>query len=311
MDQSVYPLIKGFPDTIEHAWEFSVPTLTFKPKRLAVVGMGANYNAALLLREMLREEIPIEVYQRPFLVEDDTLVIFMSYSGNTKEVLYTFNKVKASQRVVVCSGGKLLEEAEKKKSTIISLPDKLHSRFTFSECFFPVLKFLQENKIIKKRDTLLKKIVSTLKKNEKKLEEEAKHLALNFHHKTFLLYATPFFFPTAYRFQSSLEEDVKKICHANTITELFHNELEALPSEDYFPLLFVDESEVRPYKKQLAFFKKQIGSFFYFGYSGYSNEERTFLAFYLAYFLAFYLGLIYENEVPMGETPRSDDIKKQ
>jgi len=308
--RGIYGLIKGFPDTIKHSWEdIEVPKLDSKIKRIVVSGMGANYNAALLLKEMLREEIRVEVYQRPFIADKDELVILLSYSGNTKEILNILDNLKTKNILVLTSGGELMQTAKKRRLPLIEVPVGLHPRFTFSECFFPVLKCLQKSGIIKKRDLLIKRILKSLEANEMLIEKEAKNLSLAIKDKIPLFYSTEYFYPVAYRFMSSLSEDDKIVCHANKITELFHNELEALPSSKFFPVLFVDNSEIKKFKFQLEYFKKHLNSFFYFGYEVYPREERIFLAFYLAYFLGFYLALIYKNKVPMGETPLSDEIK--
>ena len=308
--KGVYALIKGFGDTIKHSFEdIAVPVFDKKYKKISVVGMGANYNAGLLLKEMLRDEIRVEVYQRPFIKEKDELVIFLSYSGNTKEVLHVYDKILGNDLLVVTSGGKLMDWAKKRRVKIIEVPPHLHPRFTFSECFFPVLKCLGESGIIKKKNHVVSKIHDAVQNEDRRLQKEAEGLAKHIGKKVPLFYATEYFWPVAYRFQSSLSEDDKIICHANRITELFHNELEAIPSEKFFPVLFVDKKETWVYTHMIEFFKKKLGKFFYFGYEDYSKEERTFLAFLLAYYLGFYLAISYKNKVPMGETPVSDLIK--
>lgn len=312
MASSVYPLIKGFTDTIKHSFEdIEVPKIKSKPSRIVVVGMGANYNAGLLLKEMLRDEIRVEVYQREFKKSKDELIIFLSYSGNTKEVLNVFDKTLGKNFLVVSSGGELIKRAKRRKCAIVEVPAHLHPRFTFSECFFPVLKCLGESGIIKKKNSIVKKIADVLEKEDRRLEHEAKKLAGHVGNKIPLIYSTEYFSPVAYRFSSSLSEDDKIICHTNRITELFHNELEALPSEKFFPMLFIDKKESLVYFRQIEFFKKRLKKFFYFGYENYPREVRVFLAFSFAYYLGFYLSLIYKNKIPMGETPVSDEIKKK
>ncbi len=311
--RGIYALIKGFPDTIKHAWEdIEVPKLAEKPKRIVVFGMGANYNAGLLLKEMLREKIHVDVSQVPGKKEEGVLYIFLSYSGNTKEVVNAFKGIIGNKNMlVVTSGGILMDFSKKRKVPIIEVPPHLHPRFTFSECFFPVLKCLGKSGIIENKSKLIGKIYDALNDNEHVIEKEARKLAGVVRDKLLCVYGTEFFYPVAYRFQSSIAEDDKVICHANKITELFHNELEALPNTKYFPIIFVDSKEAVMYKGQIEFFRKKLDSYLYFGYENYPKEVRAFLAFYLAYFLGFYLAIQYKNKVSMGETPVSDEIKKK
>lgn len=309
----MYALIKGFGDSIQHAYEdIGVPRLEKGFKRIVVFGMGANYNAGLLLKELLRTKMQVDVEQVPQKKEQEVLYVFMSYSGNTKEVVRAFRGIRGNKHMlVVTSGGKLMEFAQKRKVPCIEVPPHLHSRFTFNECFFPLVKCLEVSGALKKHFIDVKKVSSTLYRFEGKIEKEAKQLAFLLKKRSFAFYATQFLWPVAYRFMSSLEEDVKMVCHSHRIPELFHNELEALPSKDFLPVLFIDTKDRRGYEGQIAFFKKQLKTFFYFGYEKVTRNERIFLAFLFAYFLAFYLSLIKKNKVFMGETPISNEIKRR
>ena len=306
---TVYDLIKDFPESIKRSYEFETPKLRNNFKRIIVVGMGANYNAGLLLKQFLRDELPVEVFTRPTkMVDSKTLVVLMSYSGNTKEVINAFNKIEHKKNfLIITSGGKLLKIAKKARVKIIKLPEDLHHRFTFCECFFPLLKCLEMAGIAKSREEIIKDLPRLLRRKERKIEKIAHKLALKIKNKTPLFYATNYFWPVAYRFQASLEEDVKIICHANNLTELFHNELEALPKAKFYPFLFIDKRESGPFKKQIKFFKKRLKHYYEFPFYKYFRIERTFLAFYFAYFLAFYLSRI--KHAVMGKTPISDKIK--
>jgi hypothetical protein len=122
-----------------------------------------------------------------------------------------------------------------------------------------------------------------------------------------LFYASNYFYPAAYRLQTSIEEDAKVICHANKITELFHNELEAFPNTKSFCLLLIDDKETKKFQKQIRYFRKLI-NYHEIKYKRFTKEERMFLIFYLVDFYGFYLSIIKKTE--MGKTPRSDWIKK-
>jgi len=309
--KEIYNLTKEFPEKIRSAYKIDVPRINQGVKRIVVVGMGGCYISGLILREFLKKElkIPIEVCQGFFSSDENDLVILLSYSGNTREVLNAFKKTKNKKDVLVLtSGGKLLESAKRNGSYLIKVPLGIHQRFTIAECFFPLLKCLSKSGLIKNKDRIVEEIVKALKGNEKKLEADAKGLAIKLRSKIPLFYASEYFYPLAYRLQTALEEDAKIICHSNKIPELFHNELEALPSSHFFPVLIMEGEEIESFKKQVDFFKRQIKDFYEIDYRRYSREIRMFLIFYFADFLGFYLSKLKNTE--MGETPLSDKIKR-
>jgi hypothetical protein len=101
-------------------------------------------------------------------------------------------------------------------------------------------------------------IIKILFKEKEKIENEAIKLSLKLNKKNPVFYSSSFFYPLAYRLQTSLEEDSKVICHSNKITELFHNEIECYPNKDYFAYLIIDKKELKNFSKQIKFFKKRL-----------------------------------------------------
>ena len=86
--------------------------------KIIVAGMGGSALAAGVAQAWLakRLTIPIEVvrtYDLPNYIDDQTLVIASSYSGNTEETVSCLQQArdKSAQIAVIASGGKLLETA--------------------------------------------------------------------------------------------------------------------------------------------------------------------------------------------------------
>ena len=81
-------------DAIERAKQVNVPE-TINPKNIVVVGMGGSAIGGELLKDWLRDTLPIPIevcrdYILPAYVNKDTLVLANSYSGNTEETLTAF-----------------------------------------------------------------------------------------------------------------------------------------------------------------------------------------------------------------------------
>lgn len=318
---TIYQLITKFPERIKEAYKTEVPKIIKKKfKRILIFGMGGCYIAGLSIKEFLREDlrIPVEVcngFLELSSLRKNTLIILLSYSGETKEVLDFFDKIKdkySKNILILTSGGELGEKARKSKVSLIEVTPNLHQRFTFNYIFFPLLKFFEDSKFIKSKNEVVEKIIKTVEKNKKKLDKEAEKLSKKFKSKLRarypLIYATEYFYPIAYRFQTSLEEDDKILSHSNKITELFHNELEVLPDKKFFPILIIDENETSKFKPQLDFFKEHLKKYYEFANFNYSREERMFLAFYFIDFLGYHISKL--KKTRMGETPLSDKIKK-
>ena len=309
----IYELVKDFPDLAVDSYRASVPNIKEGFKRILIYGMGGNYIAGMLLKEFLRDELkfPIEVYPGEGGIADSrSLIILLSYSGDTKEINHIFQKFKKFKKnmLVISSGGRLINSAKKSSVKFIKLPPYMHQRFTLCYSFFPVLKILEEAGVIKFKTKSVEKIFDTLKKEQKNIEKDAEKLALILKEKTPLFYASDYFYPAAYRMQTSIEEDAKIICHANRIPELFHNELEALPNKNFFPVLMVDKKEISKFRMQYAFFKKHIKHFYEIGFFKYSKKERMFIFLQFADFLGYHLSILKNKR--MGQTSLSDKIKK-
>ena len=317
----IYQLVNNFPDRIKDSYGIDVPKVDKKKyRRIIILGMGGCYIAGIVMKEFIRDEVkvPVEVFNgfcSDNEIKNNTLIILLSYSGDTKEVVNFFNRslLKFHKNIVVItSGGKLSSLSRDNKVNLIEITPNLHQRFTFPYLFFPMLKFLEKSGFIKEKKEVVAKIVKILEKNKKNIELESERVAKNFKNrirqKYALAYASEYFFPLAYRLQTSIEEDDKMIVHANRITETFHNELEALPDKRFFAILVVDPDEIRDYSGQIKFFKSHIKEYFEFPYFNLSPEERMFLGFYFVDFLGYHISK-YRN-TPMGDTPLSDKIKK-
>ncbi len=89
---------------------------------IAVFGMGGSGLGADIVRSMLRAQIltPFAIinnYSAPFFVDEKTLCVFSSYSGNTEEVIEAYKEAKkrGAQMCVIAAGGKLAQLAKRDK----------------------------------------------------------------------------------------------------------------------------------------------------------------------------------------------------
>ncbi len=107
-----------FPDQIKTTYEQAIASNIEKLEFDSVVisGMGGSSNAGKIIQSLLEGEssIPVTVfndYSLPAWVNDKTLVVLNSYSGNTEETLsaYTIAKEKGCKVIGVTTGGKIAD----------------------------------------------------------------------------------------------------------------------------------------------------------------------------------------------------------
>ena len=111
-------LIEAFPDNIKEAIAIAESSSIGKPqneiKTIVMCGLGGSGIGAKMVANWLMDEIktPITLindYTLPAFVDEHSLVIGSSYSGNTEETTMALEeaRLRGSHIICICSGGKL------------------------------------------------------------------------------------------------------------------------------------------------------------------------------------------------------------
>src|ERR1044072_9246063 len=117
-------LIKGFPFQLEDALRIGKSAQLKKPqheiRNVLVSGLGGSGIGGTIISEFAFPVCPVPVavtkgYFIPEYVNENTLVIISSYSGNTEETLACMEQSIARKAHIICitSGGKVSELAKK------------------------------------------------------------------------------------------------------------------------------------------------------------------------------------------------------
>src|SRR3989344_5840205 len=104
-------LVENFPEMCKQALRLTVPKKNLKGvKSILVIGMGGSGITGDIIRDCC--ELRVDVcrdYKLP-KCDPETLVIAISYSGNTEETLSSFTQALGLKNTLaITSGGKLLE----------------------------------------------------------------------------------------------------------------------------------------------------------------------------------------------------------
>lgn len=208
-------------------------------KNIVVAGMGGSALAAVLLKTWLKNDlkIPMEVvrtYDLPAYVDQDTLVVASSYSGNTEETVNCLEqaKSKGAQVVIIASGGKLLERAHSDSLMHVQLPASFQPRMAVIYNLCALVSLLASFDIVSKNK--IDEITSTvdwLRDETAKWAGDistdnnyAKQLALIAFGKTPVFYGGTLTMPVAYKWKISFNENAKNVAFWNELPEHNHNE---------------------------------------------------------------------------------------
>jgi glucose/mannose-6-phosphate isomerase len=229
-------LIENFPHQLREAIQIGSKAKLSKPKKVSNVlisGLGGSGIGGTIVSELtaLEATVPVTVskgYFIPKFVNQNSLVIISSYSGNTEETLNCLNLAIKRKAKIVCvtSGGKVAEIAQKKKLDLILIPGGNPPRACLGYSLTQLFFILSHYKIIgNKFKSQLKSAVDLIDAEKENIISEAKEVAGKLQGKTPIVYATTYFEGIAVRFRQQLNENAKILCGHHAIPEMNHNEL--------------------------------------------------------------------------------------
>lgn len=206
---------------------------------VVIVGMGGSALAADMAKVLLQGvmSVPVEIvkgYTIPAYVNDRTLVIASSHSGNTEETLSGLAQAieRGAQLAVTSAGGKLEEIARERGIMYAPMPHDAQPRMSVFYNLRALLRILIEYKLIS--DALYREMQDSaqwLREAGEHWEKDtliehnyAKQLALLAVGKTPVFYAGSLMAPVAYKWKISWNENAKNAAFWNFLPEFNHNE---------------------------------------------------------------------------------------
>jgi len=332
-------LVEGLPEQFEKGREllkdFNLKPsyLKSKPNKIILTGLGGSAIGGDLIKAYFLNEIKIPVlvnrnYNLPACVDSSTLLIVVSYSGNTEETLsaYKEGKQKKAQMVALTTGGKLLEMCKKDSIATHIIPAGFPPRASIGLQFAGLVGILEKLGLSKDKSKDFKEMIQILKSMRKDFnrnvptkENLAKKLAKDLVGRIPVIYATQDLNDVvALRWKDQINENGKAFAFNNIFPELNHNEIVGweFPKniiENFSIIMIRDKQEnpqVRKRFKITAELLKDIAyDIFEFRAMGDSLLARLFSAIYLGDYVSVYLALLYGTD----PTPvkRIEELKKQ
>lgn len=223
---------------LEHEFNVDLSALTGKQfSNVVLAGMGGSALAALIGTSWPGVSVPFEIsrdYNIPSYVNENTLFIASSYSGNTEESLEALKQAedKGAFIVVVAFGGELQKIAQEKQYPFLQLPDTGQPRYSALvglKGFVTILVgagLLEQSELdelVNSKDYVRESVQAWLP-TVPTAENQAKKLAQELIGKSVVVYAGPKMYPAAYKWKISINENAKHVAWLNQLPEFNHNE---------------------------------------------------------------------------------------
>ena len=198
-----------------------------------ICGLGGSGIAGSVVKDLVHDELKIPLvlckdYHIPAFVNQKTLVIVSSYSGNTEETLSAFKQAheKKAEIAVISSGGNLLEFAKDKNLNHLVLPSGNAPRAMFNFSVICVMSILEKYGLISdKYYSEFEKSIQVLIDNQEKIQKQALEIAQQLGSKTPILYVMKGYEGVGNRIKQQLNENAKTLGWSNVIPEMNHNEI--------------------------------------------------------------------------------------
>ncbi|MAQ32007.1 MAG: bifunctional phosphoglucose/phosphomannose isomerase [Flavobacteriales bacterium] len=230
--------IKEFPKHIAHAIQIAEETQLIisnnEIKNILISAQGGSSIAGVMIKNIFNNKLSIPIfinqdYKIPEFVNDKTLFIASSYSGNTEETLSALNKAvsKNCKILAITSGGELLRISKQKGFDYIILPSGGAPRamlsYSLVQLLYIISKFFLSSEDALKLD--LETIKHYLITYQDDIEAKSNIIADKIANKMPFIYTFPEFEGVALRFKQQLNENSKRHACFNIIPEMNHNEI--------------------------------------------------------------------------------------
>lgn len=220
-------------DAIQIANNTTLSPYTKEIRNILICGLGGSGIGGTIVSDIISSKVNIPIaatkdYSIPNFVNEHTLVIANSYSGNTEETLYALEKCQArgAEIAVITSGGKLKTIAEENKYNNIIIPGNQPPRAMFGYAFTELFFMLNHYGII---DDSFKsdfdKAINLIDTEKADIQKQAMNLAKKMYKQTPVIYVAKGFEGVAVRFRQQLNENSKMLGWHNVVPEMNHNEL--------------------------------------------------------------------------------------
>jgi glucose/mannose-6-phosphate isomerase len=309
-----------FPDQIKEALSIaeSVERFNFlKIDNVIVAGMGASAISGDIMASLFRDKLDVPLfvnreYDLPKWVNKDTLMLCISYSGNTDETISAFKLAYQKKSKIIClsTGGKLQELAEKREVPFIKVPSGIQPRAATAYLLFPSIVFMKRLGLLKTTiETDIEETIQVTRELITSINKETpleSNLAKQFAQQLFgtipQVYGWGVYGPIARRWRHQFNENSKVIARSDVLPDCNHNDIVGWTANQEISkqcscILFRDKDEetidmVTRLNFMNALFQNTAGHVFEVTPKGKSQLAKTMYLMCLGDFTSCYLAVL-------------------
>ncbi len=242
--------VASLPRQCREAWE-AVQRLTLPPdyalaENAVVAGMGGSAIGGALLQSLIADECPVPIavcrdYDLPAFVDERTLVVASSYSGNTEETLSAARQARerGARIVALTSGGELARLAKEWGAPRYHIPFKGQPRAALGHSLIPLLGIAQKLGWVADKSADVAEAVTVMEAWAEELaptvpadRNPAKQTASRLYGRIPFTYGAEHLSQVARRWTGQFNENAKNFAGFNVLPELCHNTVEGFGHPD-------------------------------------------------------------------------------
>lgn len=235
---SMNKLISAFPQHITQALTIFSNTSLLPPKtafsNVLIAGMGGSGIGASIVKEWAtgQSKFPISItkdYSIPAFVNEQTIFIASSYSGNTEETLAAAQiaQSKGAQVYVICSGGSLESAAIQNQFPFLKIPDGMPPRAALGYSLTLLALLFDYLSIAQFPPSAFEKAIDLINHEQEDIKSIAQQIAKKIHQTIPVVFCSEGFEGASIRACQQFNENAKMLCWHSVVPEMNHNELVA------------------------------------------------------------------------------------
>jgi glucose/mannose-6-phosphate isomerase len=323
MQELIKSFTKHITESISISKSASLAPFSGKIGNVLICGLGGSGIGGTIIAQVVAQDANCSItinkdYKIPAFVNETTLVLCCSYSGNTEESLEMLEQAQAKGATIACitSGGKLEEIAISKGYNHIIIPGGNPPRAAFGLAF-PTLFFMLNHYNIISNNYVdqFNNAIATINTEEENIINEAKAVTKKLVDKIPVIYADANYEGVAVRFRQQINENAKMLCWHHAIPEMNHNELVGwrTKNEDLAVVILRNEDDYFRTQKRMevnkTVFKKYTSTIIEIYSKGNSPLEKSLYLIHLGDWISYFLGM--KNGVDITEVDVITKLKSE
>ncbi len=335
--QNMLRIIANFPDQCRTALQICQSTIpdTFAQSfanitNIVVAGMGGSAIGGDVACSALRDHLRVPMltnrsYTLPGFVDENTLFIAVSYSGNTEETLSCFDDAqrRGAQMVVISSGGTLGEKAVAANVPCLQIPPDQPPRTSLGYLCIPILSAISGLGLAPgfDLDAELEETIALLETMSGEYCPSAgdslpMSLARKLHGALPVTYASHEMEAIAVRWRGQFCENSKTLAYSATFPEMNHNEIEGWETTTHitqqcYLIMLHDQQDHERVQARMEIAEQLIQcharDVVHVHARGTGRLARIFSLIYIADWASFYLAIL--NEIDPTPVQQIDEFK--